>query len=293
MIKADPDQKQPGIDDPGQPPESPESFERLIAEISGRFTPLGPKNVDCEIDAVLALVGDFMGVDRCFIFSLSEDESRHVVSHLWTRPEYVQDAVVLGTVVQDGFPWVGEQMLRRKDIVINELGDFPPEAGAERGYCESIGIRSFLMGQYQSDRRLGLYQFLRADLPAQRQAMIGVVYRPEFDANLEGDVNFSNFASPTPTADDDQGRLDQPAGAAGGPAIPGERPNTPCSWMPTGRTGRSSATTSCPSRAACESGASHLTATGRTPITWVWAWLASRGSGIFSMGVSVRQLAGG
>lgn len=150
MIKADPDQKQPGIDDPGQPPESPESFERLIAEISGRFTPLGPKNVDCEIDAVLALVGDFMGVDRCFIFSLSEDESRHVVSHLWTRPEYVQDAVVLGTVVQDGFPWVGEQMLRRKDIVINELGDFPPEAGAERGYCESIGIRSFLMGQYQS-----------------------------------------------------------------------------------------------------------------------------------------------
>ena len=33
------------------------------------------------------------------------------------------------------------------------------------------------------------------------KAMIGVVYRPEFDANLEGDVNFSNFVGPTPTAD--------------------------------------------------------------------------------------------
>ncbi len=33
------------------------------------------------------------------------------------------------------------------------------------------------------------------------KAMIGVVYRPEFDANLEGDLNFSNFAGPTPTAD--------------------------------------------------------------------------------------------
>ena len=34
------------------------------------------------------------------------------------------------------------------------------------------------------------------------RALLGVVYRPEFDAELEGDVNFSNFAGPTPTADD-------------------------------------------------------------------------------------------
>ena len=38
------------------------------------------------------------------------------------------------------------------------------------------------------------------------QALIGVVYRPEWDAELEGDVNFSNFVGLTPTAnsiDDD------------------------------------------------------------------------------------------
>ena len=34
------------------------------------------------------------------------------------------------------------------------------------------------------------------------KAMIGVVYRPEFDAELEGDVNFSNFVGPTPVADE-------------------------------------------------------------------------------------------
>ena len=33
------------------------------------------------------------------------------------------------------------------------------------------------------------------------QAMIGVVYRPEFDAELEGDVNFSNFTVLSPSAD--------------------------------------------------------------------------------------------
>jgi long-chain fatty acid transport protein len=34
------------------------------------------------------------------------------------------------------------------------------------------------------------------------QALLGVVYRPEFDAELEGDVNFSGFTLlPTPTAD--------------------------------------------------------------------------------------------
>ena len=33
------------------------------------------------------------------------------------------------------------------------------------------------------------------------KALLGVVYRPEFDAELEGDVNFSNFTIGTPTAD--------------------------------------------------------------------------------------------
>ena len=33
------------------------------------------------------------------------------------------------------------------------------------------------------------------------QVLLGVVYRPEFDAELEGDVNFSNFVGPTPIAD--------------------------------------------------------------------------------------------
>lgn len=89
MTKGSPAQQQPGSEDPGQSPKSPEGFERLIAEISGRFTRLDAADVDREIDVVLAQIGNFMDVDRCFIFSLSEDESRHVVSHLWTRPEYV------------------------------------------------------------------------------------------------------------------------------------------------------------------------------------------------------------
>jgi len=33
------------------------------------------------------------------------------------------------------------------------------------------------------------------------KALIGVVYRPEFDANLEGDVSFHKFVGPKPTAD--------------------------------------------------------------------------------------------
>ena len=34
------------------------------------------------------------------------------------------------------------------------------------------------------------------------KALLGVVYRPEFDAELEGDVNFSRFVGPSPTADE-------------------------------------------------------------------------------------------
>lgn len=156
MAEGNADRPRPANGKPGQSPGSPEGFERLIADISGRFTRLMPEDVDREMSAVLAMLGDYLGVDRCFIFSLSEDESRHVVTYLWTRPGYEQGAVVLGTVVQEGFPWAGEQMLRRRDIVINGLEDLPAAAGAERGYCETVGIRSFLMcPMYSNDMVLG------------------------------------------------------------------------------------------------------------------------------------------
>ena len=94
-------------------------FERLIADVSGRFLQSDPEAIDAEIQRALAAIGEALGVDRCFTFLVSADGSGHRVRHVWTAPGIAADPRVVGQVMQDAFPWVGAKMLRHDDIVVN------------------------------------------------------------------------------------------------------------------------------------------------------------------------------
>ncbi len=69
-----------------------------------------------------------------------------------------------------------------QDIAVRQPGS--PDARVSINQIDDWGFTSFYGLTYQLNDK----------------ALIGVVYRPEFDAELEGDVNFSNFAGLTPTA---------------------------------------------------------------------------------------------
>ena len=100
---------------------------------------------DDEIEQVLGLVGRFLGCDRCALFLLEEDGTRHRVSHVWTGKEVAPDREFEGTVVQEVLPWLGQKMRRHENIVIHTLDDLPAGTDPERDYAESRGIRSFLI----------------------------------------------------------------------------------------------------------------------------------------------------
>ena len=120
-------------------------FERLIADMSGRFLQSGPDAIDAEIERALAALGAALIVDRCFTFLVSAGGSGHRVRHVWTAPGIAPDRKVIGQVMQDVFPWVGAKMLRYEDIVVNCLDELPSEATLELAYCQGRGVRSFLM----------------------------------------------------------------------------------------------------------------------------------------------------
>lgn len=137
-------------------PSDRSAFENLLAEIASRFAALRPDEFDDTVTTTLGRVGKFLGVDRCFIFILSDDGTHHRVAHVWTDSGIPQDDVVIGTLVQEGFPWVGDRMLDREDIVVNRLDDLPPDAGKELSYCRALGIKSFLMcPMYSRDLIIG------------------------------------------------------------------------------------------------------------------------------------------
>ena len=131
-------------------------FEKLVAEMSARFMILDPSDLDVEIERSLAAAGQFMGVDRCFVFQLSEDGSEYRVSHMWTADRMAPDSDVIGLIVRERFPWLVDNIKSRVDIIVPDSKALPEEAFREAQYCRELGIQSFLMcPMYSRDAVVG------------------------------------------------------------------------------------------------------------------------------------------
>ena len=132
-------------------------FESGLANISCRFINLQLDEMDRETDRVLGEITALMQADRSFIFELDESGTKHQVTHLWGHTSGPDDPVVVGVAVQEGFPWVGAKMLRREEIIVNDIEALPSDADREKRYCRSCGIQSFLMvPMYSGDLNVGL-----------------------------------------------------------------------------------------------------------------------------------------
>lgn len=120
-------------------------FELVLGQLSKKFLNLELTQIDNEINAVMAQIGEFIGADRCFIFLLDKDNHCHRIAHIWTAADIQPAQQMVDMIVQNKFPWLGEMMLQHQDIVINNLDDIPAVAIKEKQYCKQTKIQSFYM----------------------------------------------------------------------------------------------------------------------------------------------------
>ena len=122
------------------------AFEKFIAELSSEIINLPADNLDSEIINALSRIGKIMDVDRSFLFQFNWNKTEFRISHLWEADCIEKDQVVRGVVVKDHFPWLAENLLAGKDIVISDVKELPPEKTQFEGeYCQNIGIQSFII----------------------------------------------------------------------------------------------------------------------------------------------------
>lgn len=117
-------------------------FEQLITNISTRFISLDPVEVDRAMIAALQSIGKFAGVDRCYVFLLSDDGTMIDLVYDWTVDGEDLQPAELRRVPTTAWPWLME-MLRRFEVVhIPRVADLPPEAHVERELYRLRGLRS-------------------------------------------------------------------------------------------------------------------------------------------------------
>jgi len=118
-------------------------FERLLSEISSRFVNQAPADVDREIEDALRRVCELLDIDFGLLWQWSSAVPRMIVpTHVYLRQE---GPPPLEPVSQAQFPWVVEEMLAGRVVVLPALPDaLPAEAITDRANARLLGLRSNL-----------------------------------------------------------------------------------------------------------------------------------------------------
>jgi len=120
-------------------------FEKLIADISTSFINLPPDKVDAGIQNALQSIGEFSGIDRSYVFLLSDNGSKMDNTHEWcTEGIELQINNLKGLRARD-YPWMMKKLNRSKIIYFPRVADLPPEAGAEKEILQRHNIRSLII----------------------------------------------------------------------------------------------------------------------------------------------------
>ncbi|MET0488350.1 MAG: sigma 54-interacting transcriptional regulator, partial [Candidatus Rokuibacteriota bacterium] len=131
---------------PEAPPEpvTPDSlsFERLLADLSAQFVNLASAKVDQEIEQSLRKIVEAMNVDRSSLLEVSEDGKELITTHQWARDGLPRDPP---RDVNEATSWYTRTLLRGETVAYSRMPEeLPDEAGPEKAYCASTGLRSNL-----------------------------------------------------------------------------------------------------------------------------------------------------
>ncbi len=135
-------------------------FERLIATISSDFINVPADEVDNEIGHVLQLLGEFAGVDRCYIFQFSSDGDTMSNTHEWCAEDIQPMIEHLKDVPRQAFEWSLKMIEKNEVVHVPRVADLGPEAQAEKEEFEREGIKSMIIvPMVYSDTIIGFIGF--------------------------------------------------------------------------------------------------------------------------------------
>ncbi len=129
-------------------------FGKLISSVSAKLAGFKPQQFKGVTDLVLKKIGEFAGVDRCFIVLFSDGGANPQDIHVW-RASGVANAHIVDRGFSSGsFPWATGKLKKLEHIRILNIRDLPSSAKAEREVFERFGIDSLLVIPVACESRL-------------------------------------------------------------------------------------------------------------------------------------------
>lgn len=120
------------------------TLEQMISDISTYFVNLAAQEVDRGINNALQRLGEWEGVDRSYVFLLSNEGTRATNTHEWCAPGVAPQMHRLQDLVFDKLPWASRKTRRQEILHVPRVADLPAEAQFEKVHWQDQGIQSLL-----------------------------------------------------------------------------------------------------------------------------------------------------
>ncbi|MEW6241121.1 MAG: GAF domain-containing protein, partial [Chloroflexota bacterium] len=119
-------------------------IETFTGEISAAFVGIDPLEVDARIQEALRRLGEFIKVDRAYLFLFSEDSRTMSNTHEWCGPGVTSHINDLRNVPVDTFPYLMKSLRRFESFYVPRVADLPKEGAAEKQEFERESIKSIV-----------------------------------------------------------------------------------------------------------------------------------------------------
>jgi GAF domain-containing protein len=119
-------------------------LEQTVGSIASEFVHMLPARINEEIEKSLGRICECVDADISALLQRKDSEGLTMkVSHEWDTGS-IDEPLFHGTILENDYPWLATQLRQSEPLLIDNPGDFPAAADAERAACERIGVRSML-----------------------------------------------------------------------------------------------------------------------------------------------------
>ncbi len=121
------------------------SMEELVSAISGNFINLESVDINKGINESLKSAGEFLGVERSYIYVFSGDVKTINYGYEWCRPGITANLNKLINISLEPFYWSTDKLKNLEYLNVFNISELPPEAEAEKNLWQSLHIKSLLV----------------------------------------------------------------------------------------------------------------------------------------------------
>ncbi len=116
----------------------------LLVELSTRFINSPTREIDRHISDALQRVGQYLGVDRSFMYLLDSDHTTAKLIYEWQRDSSLSFADKTPRIPVAISQWGYDRLSAGKTIAVAQLSDLPTESGSLRELFVQLGLTRFI-----------------------------------------------------------------------------------------------------------------------------------------------------